>query len=145
MPLEIEETSFEEVNAIHRQIPEFGEEHLEERYHDRCPDSDPSRLVARENSEKYGYVVAYDKFGDGSYYVWMAGVKPDYRREGVMSALVERVLEIADSKKYEAVKIKTRNERKAMRHLLINRGFEVCGYNEKENLDRGEIIHIKEL
>jgi ribosomal protein S18 acetylase RimI-like enzyme len=141
----VNDTDFETVNKAHKKIPEFDESHLEERYERKCPGNDPVYLVAKKGNELVGYAVCYDKFGDGSYYVWMAGVRPENRREGIMTQIIEKSTDIAKEKGYSSIKIKTRNERKEMRHFLTDKGFEVCGYNEKETVDECEILHKKSI
>lgn len=141
--IKVEKTDFETVNEAHKQIPEFDEEHLEERYERKCSGNNPFHLVAKKGNELVGYAVCYDKFNDGSYYVWMAGVRPENRREGIMTQIVEKATEIAREKSYNSIKIKTRNERKEMRHFLTDKGFKVCGYNEKETVEESEILHEK--
>lgn len=141
--IKVEKADFETVNKAHKQIPEFGENHLEDRYERKCSGKDPVNLVAKIGNELVGYAVCYDKFSDGSYYIWMAGVRPENRREGAMTQIVEKATEIAKKKEYNSIKIKTRNERKEMRHFLTDKGFEVCGYNEKETVDESEILHKK--
>lgn len=141
----VKETDFETVNKAHKQIPEFDEKHLEERYERKCSANDPVHLVAKKEDELVGYAVCYDKFNDGSYYVWMAGVRPENRREGIMTQIIEKATNIVREKGYSSIKIKTRNERKEMRHFLTDKGFEVCGYNEKETVDESEILHKKSI
>ncbi len=141
----VEQTDFETVSKAHKKIPEFDENYLEERYERKCPGNDPVHLVAKKGNDLVGYAVSYDKFSDGSYYVWMAGVRPENRREGIMTQIIEKATQIAGKKDYSSIKIKTRNENKEMRHFLIDKGFEVCGYNEKETVDESEILHKKSI
>ncbi|MFB6076882.1 MAG: GNAT family N-acetyltransferase [Candidatus Nanohaloarchaea archaeon] len=108
-------------------------------------DADPTVLVARADGDDVGYLIAYDRFGDGSYYVWMPGVVPAFRREGIMSALLDRVTVIAAEQVYDELKIKTRNGRRAMRHLLVGEGFDVCGFDPVGDLERHEIMHVRDL
>ncbi|MDY6769962.1 MAG: GNAT family N-acetyltransferase [Candidatus Nanohaloarchaea archaeon] len=146
MTVEVRETSFEEADAVHQHIPEFGDDHLQQNHAEKgVPGADPTYLVASHDGEPAGYLIAYDKFQDGSYYVWMAGVRPDHRRNGVMSALVSDVLDIARDRGYDSVKIKTRNERRGMRHFLIDHGFDVCGFEPVGDLERHEILHIRDV
>lgn len=145
MKIDVGESQKEEIFAVHDEIPEFDEGSFREKYGERIPKSDSVSLIADLESEAAGYSVAYDKFGDGSFYLWMAGVKPDFRRQGVMSALLEEIETIAKDRGYDEVKIKTRNGRKAMRHLLIDHGYQVCDYNEFDNLERCEIVERKSI
>ncbi|MBY6293908.1 GNAT family N-acetyltransferase [Nanohaloarchaea archaeon H01] len=141
----VSKVEFSVVDEVHRSIPEFGRDHLVEGYDEKCRGSDPSNLVCFSYGEKVAYGVAYDKFEDGSYYLWMAGVKPHSRREGAMSALVSKLEMMAFQKGYESVKIKTRNEREEMRHFLIEKGYKVCDFQFVEDLDRSEILTVKKI
>lgn len=145
MSIQLKEVEFGEIFEVQDQIPEFDEGDFEQRYRDRIPENDSLILLAELDGGKAGYSVAYDKFGDNSFYLWMAGVVPEARRKGVMTRMLERVEEVASDRGYEEVKIKTRNERKGMRCLLIDQGYDVCGYNEFDDIERSEILEKKKV
>ena len=146
MDFTVEESEFKKVDIVHRQIPEFDEDHLEQKYFSRCPNSDPTLLLAKnKDGEGIGYIITYDKFEDGSYYVWMAGVKPECRRSGAMSEMIDKLFQIAKKENYECLKIKTRNERTAMRQLLEKYDFKIVDFYPVGDLDRHEILCKKNL
>lgn len=56
---------------------------------DRYKDKKRLILVAYADGQPAGYLVAYDKDDDGSFYCWMAGVDPLFRRCGILSELMK--------------------------------------------------------
>ncbi len=144
MAVTVEPASVDAAQRVHARIPEFDEGRLDDKYADKAVDDrDPLVLVADREGTAAGYLVAYDRHGDGSYYVWMAGVVPDHRREGVMTALFRRTEDVAADRGYDAVTCKTRNARRGMRQFLVVHGYDVCEFEPVGDLPRHEILHVK--
>lgn len=133
MPFRIEETDYRTAQKVHSKIPEFNDSYLEE---NRDRNEDRLILIAYESREPVGYTVGYDRYDDDSYYFWMSGVIPEARREGVMKLMLEKFEEKAREKNYSKISIKTENQRKSMRHFLIDNGFNVVEFYEKETVEK---------
>ena len=46
-------------------------------------------LIAEIENQSVGFKIGYDRFKDGSFYSWMGGVLPEFRKKGVASALAD--------------------------------------------------------
>lgn len=141
---EIEKGSFKEALSVHREIPEFEEGYLRENA-DRIQDNDSLVLIARSDGEKAGYCISYNRYSDSSFYIWMSGVKPGFRRKGMMTELLEETERQADEKGYEKLKIKTENRRKEMRQLLAGEGFDIVDLEEKGERSKNKFLMEKDI
>lgn len=122
MELQVKEATLPQAVEVHLAIPEFKERtpgQLEERLNSKKS----LILVAYLNGLPAGYLIAYDKFGDGSLYCWMVGVIPAFRRQGVLGALMGHLERYAKSTGYTKLRIKTRNNRREMLAYLVKSRF----------------------
>ena len=101
-------------------------------------------IIASLNNKPVGYSVGY-RFKEGSFYVWMAGVTPEYRRKGVFTALSGYLEKWAKDKEYKSIKIKTWNKRREMRILLVKLGYDIVGFEKKLDVQENRLMHEKLL
>lgn len=124
----VQEGSLLTVVGINALIPEFrderGKSYSLNYFAERISGRSHLILTAYYGQEEAGYLVAYDKFFDGSFYCWMAGVIPDFRRKGVLTALMDFLFAWARKNGYREIKITTRNSRREMLMFLIQAGFD---------------------
>jgi GNAT superfamily N-acetyltransferase len=140
---EIKEISLNNIIKINQMIPEMGEETIKS-------------LNERLNGKKYyafgnyykknlvGYLLAYEE-SKKKFYVWLAGTIPEYRRKGVMKALMDYVEKMAKEKGFKIVKIKTKNSRRAQLFNLIKREYNITSVEEKEIIKENKINLEKRL
>lgn len=64
-----------------------------------------------------------DKNKDKSFYCWMAGVNPLYRRLGLLNNMMQYLGDWAKNNGYNKITIKTRNNRREMLAYLVKAGF----------------------
>lgn len=114
-------------------IPEFEKKTLRAEFDKRLSSNNSKVFVAQIEGEYVGYVAAYDRYNDGSYYCWMAAVLPEYRRNGVLTNMMDTLESWAKENGYNKIKIKTRNDRKEMQHYLISKGYEFTEVVAKDN------------
>jgi ribosomal protein S18 acetylase RimI-like enzyme len=138
--VKVKETEIETILSVHEQIPEFAETlpdkaHFENRYMGK----NPLLICAYMEKSPIGYMIAYDKFADGSYYIWMAGVIPQYRNRGALTALMDYLFAWAKAQKYKTVKIKTRNDKRDMLKFLVTAGFDFTTVQQRENIKDNRI------
>ncbi len=141
----IRKGSFAEAVKLTLEISEFENPHKEEVYLDRLSDKDHLILIATVNNEPAGFKVGYDKFGDGSFYTWMGGVKSEFRRMGIAKKLADTQEEYAVKQGYNSIILKTRNRHKNMLVFAINNGFKIIEIMVKEHLEENRIILKKQL
>jgi len=144
----VKEVTIKDVMGIHKKIPEFRETPADkllgaERYEGK----QTLFLAAYIGKHPAGYMVAYDKFCDKSFYCWMTGVVPEYREHGVLSAMMTYLFRWAYSKGFSKIKIKTRNERREMLAYLVKRGFFFTSVEQRDDIRDNRIClerHVEE-
>jgi len=141
----VKEATIEEAVEVNARIPEFDKVYDQEYFIERIRDKDKLILVAYFNEEPAGYMVGYDKFQDGSFYCWMAGVNPKFRRQGVLKKLMDHGIEWAKGNAYNKIKVKTRNNRREMLAFLVKRGFMFTGVEKQPNIEDYRITLEKEI
>ena len=119
----VKEASLEDAVKVNDTVSEFTEYDLKKEYEERCNNVDNLILIACLGDTPIGYIISYDRFKDNSFYCWMAGVNPEFRRQGVLKSLMKYQEEWAKRKGYNKIRIKTRNNRKEMRLYLAKKRF----------------------
>lgn len=118
----VKEVPVGQILGIHKKVSEFevpaSKSHFEDRYQDR----EQLVILGSIDDQPAGYLVGFDRDRDGSFYCWMAGVDPNYRRRGVLSALMDYQEAWARSHGYHGIKVRTINERREMLINLVKRG-----------------------
>jgi len=82
-------------------------------------------LIAYDDAEALGFKVGYDRYNDGSWYSWLGGVLPAFRRRGIAKALLERQEAWARDAGYGRIYVKTRNRFGAMHAMLASAGYQI--------------------
>jgi len=131
----IKEVLINEIMEIHRKIPEFRETPSDKLLgSDRYQSKKTLFLAAYLDNKPVGYMAAYDRFHDRSFYCWMTGVVPEYRNNGVLSAMMTYLFKWAKSLGYSKIKLKSRNDRREMNAFLIKRGFFFTSVETREDI-----------
>jgi predicted GNAT superfamily acetyltransferase len=145
MRITVVESSLVEAVAISKQIPELVNPHPLPEYEHRLQGKPALVLTARANDTPVGFKVGYEKFSDGSFYSWMGGVLPDYRKYGIARALALYQEEWAKANGYTSIVFKTRNRHKAMLIFALSNGFSIINVEPREDLEEYRIILRKQL
>lgn len=143
--MDIRESSLKDVVAVNKTVVEFGEPYSEEYFQDRISDKKSLVVVAYIDSKPAGYIVAYDKYEDGSFYCWMAGVDPSYRRQGVLTALMQYQEVWAKDQGYTKIRIRTRNNKRQMLANLVKKGFLFTNVEHRDDILENRIDLEKEI
>lgn len=100
-------------------------------------------LALDENDLAVGFKIGYRQDPD-TFYSWLGGVLPDYRRMGIASQMMKRQHDWAKEQGYRFVQTKTLNRWRDMLVLDLRDGFSITGtYVGKDG--RLRIILEKEL
>lgn len=140
----VKEVPIEEAVKVNSTIVEFkpySKEYFEERYKDK----EKLIIVAYLDNQPAGYFVGYDEFGDGSFYCWMGGVNPKFRKKGVFKALMNYQEKWAKNKGYRKIRIKTRNNRREMLAYLVKYGFNFTEVIQQPNTEDNRILLEKNI
>ena len=116
--------NFQECIALSRQIPEFNSPYDVTEYEKRCAEGH-ILLNAFVGEKPTGFKVGYDRFKDGSFYSWMGGVFPQYRKQGVSSSLANNQEKWTREKGFSSIRLKTWKRHQAMLKFCIQRGFTI--------------------
>ncbi len=145
MVFKVEESGIEEALSLLKQLPEFDQ--LKPLgYYEQVLKSKPHlMLVAKHNQDTVGCKVGYDKFGDGSFYSWLGGVLPTYRKSGVAKKLADYQEDWARKRGFRSIKFKTQNRHKAMLQFAIKNGFSIYNVKPKDELELYRIELVKKL
>ncbi len=143
MKLHIKEGTIAQVVALSNQIDEFVSPHGALEYENRLANVPHNILVAYEGEEPVGFKVGYER--DGYFYSWMGGVRKEWRRKGVAQTLANRQEEWARQQGYTSVTFKTRNRLKPMLLFGLRNGFNIVGFEEREDIGENRILLRKEL
>ena len=141
----IKEVPIEEVVKVNATIVEFDAPYQKDYFENRYKDKNKLIIVAYVDDQPAGYIVGYDKFRDGSFYCWMAGVNPKFRKLGLLKAMMDYEDKWAKEKGYNKIKIKTRNNRREMLAYLVKYGFFFTEVVQQPNIDDNRILLEKEL
>ena len=134
--------SIEEVVDISMQIPEFHDPHQRLEYKKRIEDTPHLIAVAYAENKPVGFKVGYEREQDGSFYSWMGGILPGFRRQGIARQLADYQESWAQKKGYTIIKMKTRNRLKSMLYFALGNGFNITKVEEAESVDENR-IHLE--
>ena len=123
----IKEISIQEAIDIHNTIPEFHKKHLND-FEDRIKDKQSLVIGAFSENISAGYIIAYKKYEDGSLYCWMAGVNPNFRKQGILKEMMDYITSWAKDKGFTKIRIKTRNSRREMLSYLIKYHYDIVEF-----------------
>ncbi|MDO1449156.1 GNAT family N-acetyltransferase [Rhodocytophaga aerolata] len=137
--------SIEEVVALSKLMPEFDHPHEVEEYIKRLAGKKQLILVAYTDGKPVAFKVGYEKEADGSFYSWMGGVLPAYRKEGIAKSLASIQEKWASENGYKHIRFKTRNRHQAMLLFAIKNGFQIIGVEPRETLAEYRILLEKKI
>ena len=120
--IHIRESLFHECMDLSFKIPEFNSPYKIEEYKKRCAGKYLA-LIAEIDNQPVGFKIGYDRFKNGSFYSWMGGVLPKFRRMGVASSLANFQEKWANKNGFSSIILKTRQKHDEMIAFSLNRGF----------------------
>jgi len=116
------EGSFQECVDLSFKTPEFKSPYKIEEYKKRCVGKYLA-LIAEIENQSVGFKIGYDRFKNGSFYSWMGGVLPRFRRMGVAYSLANFQEKWAKENGFNSIILKTRQKHGEMIEFSLNRGF----------------------
>ena len=119
-------------------IPEFSSPYKIEEYKKRCAGKYLA-LIAEIDNQPVGFKIGYDRFKNGSFYSWMGGILPKFRRMGVAYSLANFQEKWAAENKFSLILLKTRKKHDGMIAFSLNRGFIIT---EETQITPDEETHI---
>lgn len=131
---------FDQAFSIHQQIPEFQiDSTTYQQIFERINHvKHPLIFVAFIADQPVGYLMGYER--DNSFYIWLAGVLADHRREGIFVQLMKAIEQWAMKRNYRLLTIKTRNCFKSMLLFLIAHDFKLTGIDRRDSIDSHRLL-----
>lgn len=127
-------------------IPELTDPWLNDEYIKRMDEQAHIILVAElPGGEIIGFKAGYERESDGSFYSWMGGVRPEWRKEGVAKSLLQGMEAWARSQGYKRLRFNTLNRHRNMLHFGVKHGFNVVGFIPKDTVEEHRIWLEKAL
>ncbi|HLF54303.1 MAG TPA: GNAT family N-acetyltransferase [Candidatus Nanoarchaeia archaeon] len=111
--------------VVSQSIPEFDSPYPKSTYEQRLANTDSVIEVVYVDDRPVAFKIGYDRDKDGSFYSWMGGVLPEFRRQGHAQLLASSQERYAIWKGYTSIKLKTRRRHTAMQALAQKNGFTV--------------------
>ena len=142
---QLREASLSELLWLHERIVEFPGNSSFTFYEDRLRHRVSLALVALWDGELAGFKVGYQSELPEQFYSWMGGVRPEFRRKGIATALAEEQERWSKANGFRAVFFKTRNRFPGMIQFGIARGFKVVDLLPKGGVEDYRIVMRKEL
>ncbi len=139
MDVTIRQGSIGEVVALSRQVPELTDPYGEAVYREKLAGKPHLILVACEGLFPVGFKVGYQREADGSFYSWMGGVLPDFRRRHAARLLAEAQEKWAVQQGYRRITCKTRNRHKAMLLFALKNGFRITAVEPQSDPEENRI------
>jgi len=127
----IHEGKLDDAVMVSANVPEFDDPYEIPEYSKRLNSTTHLILTAYDDHNPIAFKIGYQRHSEGSFYSWMGGVLPNYRRKGIANNLADHQEAWAKKKSYNSIKVQTRSKHNAMLTLLINRGFQITNRNEK--------------
>lgn len=143
--IQIREASLEEILWVHERIPEFPGKASLDFYESRLRHRLHYSLVAEIEGELVGFKVGYQSDFPDTFYSWMGGVRPEFRKHGVARTLADFQENWAREKGFSKVFFKTRNRFPDMINFGLKRDFKIVEVLPKGSVDDYRIVMLKNL
>lgn len=85
-----------------------------------------SILMASIQKAAVGFNLGFE-LTPTTYYSWMCGVLPGYRRAGIATQLIEAQQAWSADQGYSTLRFECNNQHRAMLHVAINQGYDLVG------------------
>jgi len=87
----------------------------------------PLILLAQVERLPVGFALGYE-IKPSTFYCWLIGILPDFRRAGIASQLMEAMAAWASDDGYRIVRFECFNRQRPMLHMAIKQGYDIVGF-----------------
>ena len=141
----IHEGKLDDAVMVSANVPEFDDPYEIPEYSKRLYSTTHLILTAYDDHNPIAFKIGYQRHFDRSFYSWMGGVLPNYRRKGIANSLADHQETWAKKNGYNLIRMQTREKHKPMLALAIKRGFQITNRNEKTSNSNTHIWMSKPL
>jgi len=103
-----------------------------------------SILLAMLEDRHVGFVVGFE-LTPTTYFSWLCGVLPDFRRQGIATQLMQGESAWAKDNEYQILRFECQNQHRPMLHAAITEGFDLIGVRWDTATGNNVVIFEKEL
>ena len=100
-------------------------------------------IIAYNEREVVGFKIGY-KYNETTFYSWIGGVLPNYRKRGIGKKLAEKQENIVKEKGYIKLRTKSMNRFKPMILMNVKNGFDIIQVYTNEK-GQQKIVFEKEI
>ena len=128
----------EEIKQLHFKIfeTEFPMEDFKKKNATKFLD----KYIYYKNNDLVGYCIVFNKKEELCYHLWLGGVLPEYRSQGIKGSYLEYMINMARNNKYKSITLSSYNHRTSMLRLVIKKGFKIVGTEEGSYGDGTKIL-----
>ncbi len=101
-------------------------------------------LVAMLDEQHVGFIIGFE-LTPTTYYSWVCGVLPDFRRAGIAKQLMQAQQAWAHERHYNTLRFECQNQHRPMLHVAIDEGFDLVGIRWDTATLRNVVIFEREL
>lgn len=83
-------------------------------------------MVAMVDDRHVGFIVGFELM-PSTYFSWICGVHPEYRRLGIATQLIQAQQAYAQEHDYATLRFECNNQHRPMLHVAINEGYDLVG------------------
>lgn len=86
----------------------------------------PLILLAAIEGRPVGFAMGYEN-KPGTFYCWLIGVLPDFRRSGIASQLMEAMAAWSNENGYHTIRFECFNSQRPMLHVALSQNYSIVG------------------
>jgi len=103
-----------------------------------------SMLVAIVERQHVGFIIGFELM-PSTYFCWLCGVVPDFRRAGIATQLMQGQQAWARDHDYALMRFECQNQHRPMMHAAITEGYDLVGIRWDSVTANNMVIFEKEL
>ena len=121
----IHQGTIKEIYQLTLSIPEFDKPYSLEKLKNTIAGKQHLLLIASyPDNTNLGFKTGYDRYQDGSFYSWLGGILPKYRRQGIATLLADYQESWAKENGFGLIRLKTQKKFSGMIQFATSRHFQ---------------------
>lgn len=100
-------------------------------------------LIAFQNNKPVGFKIGY-RYNETTFYSWVGGVLPEFRRKGIAKKLAQKQELWAKENHFKKLRTKSMNRFKPMMILNLKNGFNIISVYTNDS-NQTKVVFEKEL
>jgi len=103
-----------------------------------------SQMLAEVEDQPAGFIIGFE-LRPTTYFCWLCGVLPDYRRASIATQLIRAQHAWARDQDYETLRFECQNQHRPMLHVAIAEGYDLVGIRWDTASSNNVVIFEKDL